>query len=50
MQRIEQQLQRRQPLLAVDDRPLLHLAGLLLHLLQHDGAEEMRVVLVRAAG
>jgi hypothetical protein len=35
-----------QPLLAVYDRSLLHLSGLLLNLLQYDRTQEMRVVLI----
>src|SRR5262249_38323080 len=34
------------PLLAIYDGSLLHLAGLLLNLLQHDCAEKMRIVLL----
>ena len=45
VQGVQQQLQRRQPLLAVDDRSLLHQPGRVLDLLQDDGAEKVRMVL-----
>ena len=44
MQRVEEELQRRQPLLPVDDRPFLHRPSRILHLLEHDCAKEMRVM------
>jgi hypothetical protein len=42
---VEKQLQRRQALLSVDDRPLLHQSRLHRRLLEHHGAEEVWVVL-----
>ena len=45
VQRVDQQLQGRQPLLPVDDRPRLQRAHRVLQLLQHDGAKEVRLVL-----
>ncbi len=50
VQGVEKQLQRRQPLLTVDDRSLLHLARLLLNLLQHDRSEKVRMMLLRVVG
>jgi hypothetical protein len=44
VKRVQQQLQRREALLPVDDRPHLHPAGRLLDLLKDDCAEEVRVV------
>ena len=46
MKCIEQQLQRRQSLLTVDDGSLLHLAGLPLNLLKHDCPKKMGMVLI----
>lgn len=43
-QRIEKQLQGRQTLLSVDDRPFLHGARRILALLKDHGAEEMRLM------
>lgn len=43
-QRIKQELQGRQPLLTVDDGPLLHVPGRARHLLQNNGAEEVGLV------
>lgn len=44
MQCVEQELESGKPLLTVDDGSLLHLARLLLNLLQHHRAEKMRLV------
>ena len=46
-QRVQEELQSGQALLAVDDDALLHLARWLLDLLQHHGAKKMRMVLLR---
>jgi hypothetical protein len=45
MKCIEKKLQSREPLLSVDDRSLLHCADRILHLLEHNGTQEMRIVL-----
>ena len=46
MERVKKQLKRRQPLLPIDNRPLLHQPRWSLNLLQYNGAEEMRVMLI----
>ena len=45
-QRVEQQLQCREPLLTINDGSLLHQARLVRHLLQHDCAKKVRLVLI----
>jgi hypothetical protein len=47
---IEEKLQGRQALLAVDDSPLLHQARLVGHLLEHNGAKKVRLVPVLRLG
>jgi hypothetical protein len=43
VQGVQKQLQSRQALLTVDNGSLLHLPGVSLNLLEHHGAEEMRI-------
>jgi hypothetical protein len=44
MQGVQQDLQRREPLLPVDHRPLLHRAKRVLQLLDYDGTQEVWLV------
>lgn len=45
MKGVEEKLQSRQPLLTVDDGPLLHRAHRILYLLQNDRSKKVRIVL-----
>src|SRR5262249_34966463 len=46
IQGVQQKLKRREPLLTINNGPLLHQSRWSLNLLQHNGSEEVRVMLV----